>query len=53
MLKSRPYLHLHFLVFLWGFTAILGLLIELSFPEVVFYRTLISFIAFIPVLSGY
>jgi len=50
MLKSRPYLHLHFLVFLWGFTAILGLLIELSFPEVVFYRTLISFIAFIPVL---
>ncbi len=50
MLKSRPYLHLHFLVFLWGFTAILGLLIKLSFYEVVFYRTLISFIAFIPVL---
>jgi len=50
MLKSRPYLHLHFLVFLWGFTAILGLLIKLSFPEVVFYRTLLSFIAFIPVL---
>lgn len=50
MLKSRPYLHLHFLVFLWGFTAILGLLIKLSFPEVVFYRTLISFLAFIPVL---
>ncbi len=50
MLRSKPYLHLHFLVFLWGFTAILGLLIKLSFPEVVFYRTLISFIAFIPVL---
>jgi len=50
MLKSRPYLHLHFLVFLWGFTAILGLLIKLSFPEVVFYRTLISFLAFMPVL---
>ena len=50
MLKSRPYLHLHLLVFLWGFTAILGLLIKLSFPEVVFYRTLIAFIAFIPVL---
>lgn len=50
MLRSRPYLHLHFLVFLWGFTAILGLLIKLSFPEVVFYRTLISFLAFIPVL---
>ncbi len=50
MLKSRPYLHLHFLVFLWGFTAILGLLIKLPFAEVVFYRTLISFIAFVPVL---
>ncbi len=50
MLKPRPCLHLHFLVFLWGFTAILGLLIKLSFPEVVFYRTLISFIAFVPIL---
>lgn len=50
MFEKRPYLHLHFLVFLWGFTAILGLLIQLSFPEVVFYRTLFSFIAFIPVL---
>lgn len=50
MFDKRPYLHLHFLVFLWGFTAILGLLIHLSFPEVVFYRTLFSFIAFIPVL---
>ena len=50
MFDKRPYLHLHFLVFLWGFTAILGLLIKLSFPEVVFYRTLFSFIAFIPVL---
>lgn len=50
MLGSRPYLHLHILVFLWGFTAILGLLINLSFPEVVFYRTLISFLAFIPIL---
>ncbi len=47
---NRPYLHLHFLVFLWGFTAILGLLIKLPFAEVVFYRTLISFIAFVPVL---
>lgn len=50
MFDKRPYLHLHFLVFLWGFTAILGLLIHLSFPEVVFYRTLFSFLAFIPVL---
>ncbi|MEN8248697.1 MAG: DMT family transporter [Bacteroidota bacterium] len=42
MLLSKDYLKLHFLVVLWGFTAILGLLIELSFIEVVFYRTLIA-----------
>lgn len=42
MLFNRDYLKLHFLVILWGFTAILGLLIKLSFIEVVFYRTLIA-----------
>jgi len=50
MSNTKSYLHLHFLVFLWGFTAILGLLIQLSFSEVVFYRTLFSLIAFIPLL---
>ena len=45
MLLNRDYLKLHFLVVLWGFTAILGLLIKLSFIEVVFYRTLIASIA--------
>jgi drug/metabolite transporter (DMT)-like permease len=38
----REYLHLHFLVLIWGFTAILGLLITIPAVEVVFYRTLIS-----------
>jgi len=38
----KDYLHLHFLVFLWGFTAILGLLILIPPVEVVFYRTFLS-----------
>ena len=40
--SPREYLHLHFLVLIWGFTAILGLLITVPSVEVVFYRTLIS-----------
>jgi drug/metabolite transporter (DMT)-like permease len=38
----RSYLHLHFLVLIWGFTAILGLLISIPAVEIVFYRTLIA-----------
>jgi drug/metabolite transporter (DMT)-like permease len=38
----KDYLHLHFLVLIWGFTAILGLLISIPAVEVVFYRTLIA-----------
>ncbi|MDH5366832.1 MAG: DMT family transporter [Cyclobacteriaceae bacterium] len=38
----RDYIHLHFLVLIWGFTAILGLLITIPAVEVVFYRTLIA-----------
>lgn len=40
--ERRDYLLLHFIVLIWGFTAILGLLITLPPVEVVFYRTLIS-----------
>lgn len=36
------YLKLHFLVFLWGFTAILGLLISLPALTLVIYRTLLA-----------
>lgn len=39
---GRSYFKLHFIVILWGFTAIIGLLIKLSFIELVFYRTLIA-----------
>lgn len=38
----KDYLVLHFIVFIWGFTAILGLLISLPSLELVFYRTLIA-----------
>ncbi len=48
---NKAYFKLHFLVILWGFTAILGLLIKLSFIEVVFYRTLFSFLALVVVLQ--
>lgn len=38
----KDYLHLHFIVLIWGFTAILGLLISLPAVELVFYRTLLA-----------
>jgi len=48
---NKSYFKLHFLVVLWGFTAIIGLVIKLSFIEVVFYRTLFSFIALAIILQ--
>lgn len=38
----RDYLMLHFIVGIWGFTAILGLLISIPSVEIVFYRTLMA-----------
>lgn len=38
----KDYLMLHFIVLIWGITAILGLLISLPAIELVFYRTLIA-----------
>jgi len=38
----KDYLLLHFIVLIWGFTAILGLLISLPSLELVFYRTLFA-----------
>ena len=40
----RDYLQLHFIVFIWGFTAILGKLIEIPALELVMFRTLFAFI---------
>ena len=42
MATVTDYLKLHFIVFLWGFTAILGLLISIPSVEMVFYRTLLA-----------
>ena len=39
---AKDYLHLHFIVLIWGFTAILGLLISVPPVELVFYRTLMA-----------
>jgi drug/metabolite transporter (DMT)-like permease len=39
------YLKLHFIVFIWGLTAILSVLISLPAVELLFYRTLISALA--------
>lgn len=38
----KDYLMLHFIVLIWGFTAILGLLISIPSLEIVFYRTMIA-----------
>jgi len=35
----KSYLHLHFLVLIWGFTAIVGLMVTISPIALVFYRT--------------
>ena len=42
MAHTKHYLLLHFIVLVWGFTAVLGLLISIPSVEVVFYRTLIA-----------
>jgi len=51
MASLKDYLQLHFIVLIWGFTAILGLLISVPPVEIVFYRTLIAAIALAIFLS--
>lgn len=45
----RDFLKLHFIVFLWGFTAILGNAMEIPSTEVVMYRTVLASL----VLAGF
>ncbi|ADR20323.1 permease [Marivirga tractuosa] len=40
--ELKNYVQLHFIVLIWGLTAILGLLINISAVAVVFYRTLFA-----------
>ncbi|MEQ9465848.1 MAG: DMT family transporter [Ekhidna sp.] len=49
--EKKDYLILHFIVLIWGFTAILGLLIQIPSVEVVFYRTLIAAVGLWAVLK--
>jgi len=42
MAASGDYLKLHFIVFLWGFSAILGKLVSISATELVWYRSLLA-----------
>jgi len=39
---TKDYIQLQFLVFLWGFTAVLGKLVSIPSVEMVFYRTLLA-----------
>jgi drug/metabolite transporter (DMT)-like permease len=43
--QFKHYLELHFIIFLWGFTAILGKLISIPAVELVFLRTLFAALA--------
>ena len=40
--KLFNYLHLHFIVFIWGFTAVLGALISIEAIPLVWYRMLLA-----------
>lgn len=40
--KLKSYLHLHLIVFIWGFTAVLGALISIPADEIVWYRMLMA-----------
>ncbi len=38
----KKYFNLHFIIIIWGFTAILGMLVDMPVLEMVFFRVLIS-----------
>lgn len=42
MAHASDYVKLHFIIFLWGFTAILGLFVTIPAIEMVIYRTMIA-----------
>jgi drug/metabolite transporter (DMT)-like permease len=52
--RLKSYLNLHLIVFIWGFTAILGALINIPADAIVWYRMLIAsvFLAFYIFFSG-
>ena len=48
----KSYLHLHFIVFVWGFTAVLGKLISLDAMPLVWFRMLLA-VGFILIYIGF
>ena len=46
MATRTDYLKLHFIVFLWGFSAILGKLVSIPAVEMVFYRSVLAAIGY-------
>lgn len=50
MASRQDYLKLHFIVFLWGFSAILGKLVTIPALEMVFFRALIASLGLIAVI---
>ncbi len=50
MATSTDYLKLHFIVFLWGFSAILGKLVSVAAIELVWYRALLAAIGMAAVI---
>lgn len=51
MSVTKDYIRLHFVVWIWGFTAILGALITIPAVEIVFYRTLFAAAALVLILA--
>lgn len=50
--KLRAYLYLHFCVFIWGFTAILGKLISLQALPLVWWRVLLCCVTLVAILQS-
>jgi drug/metabolite transporter (DMT)-like permease len=50
--KLKNYLHLHFIVFIWGFTAVIGALISLDAMPLVWYRMALA-VGFILIYMAY
>ena len=48
--RTKHYALLHLIVLIWGFTAVLGLLISIPSVEIVFFRTLIASVALVVLL---
>ena len=49
--KSKSILHFHFIVFIFGFTAILGSLISINSFQIVWFRVLIAALTIIVVIK--